>query len=109
MRALAERAALSPRTFERRFVSETGLAPHRWLLRARLDAARALLEDSELGIEQIADRVGFGTGANLRAHFGRAFGVSPASYRRTFTSLELGGEAGDAGEADEPAADNEMA
>lgn len=83
---LASRANMSSRTFERRFVQETGTTPHRWILHARLDAARLLLEDSDLAIDQIATRVGFGTGANLRLHFRKALQVSPAEYRKTFAS-----------------------
>lgn len=83
---LAARAKMSSRTFERRFVQETGTTPHRWILHARLDAARLLLEDSDLAIDQIAARVGFGTGSNLRLHFRKALQVSPAQYRKTFAS-----------------------
>jgi transcriptional regulator GlxA family with amidase domain len=83
---LADRAAMSRRTFERRFVEETGRPPHRWILEARVDMARRLLEDSDLPVDQIAARTGLGTGANLRLHFRRALGTSPGEYRRTFTS-----------------------
>jgi transcriptional regulator GlxA family with amidase domain len=55
-----------------------------WILRARVDLARELLEASELSVEQIADQVGLGTGANLRLHFHRILGTSPIEYRHTF-------------------------
>ncbi|MFE5774427.1 GlxA family transcriptional regulator [Brachybacterium sp. NPDC056505] len=83
---MADRARMSRRTFERRFVEETGRPPHRWILGARVDLARRLLEDSDLPIDQIASRAGLGTGANLRLHFRRALGTSPAEYRRTFSA-----------------------
>ncbi|MET8968286.1 GlxA family transcriptional regulator [Streptomyces hydrogenans] len=82
---LARNAAVSPRTFSRRFVEETGYTPMQWLLRARVDRARELLERSELGVEQIAAETGLGTGANLRMHFQRILGTTPSDYRRTFT------------------------
>ena len=82
---LARHAAVSPRTFSRRFVEETGYTPMQWLLRARVDRARELLERSELGVEQIAAETGLGTGANLRMHFQRILGTTPSDYRRTFT------------------------
>ncbi|GHA90971.1 GlxA family transcriptional regulator [Streptomyces termitum] len=82
---LARHAAVSPRTFSRRFVEETGYTPMQWLLRARVDRARELLERSELGVEQIAADTGLGTGANLRMHFQRILGTTPSEYRRTFT------------------------
>ncbi|MFB7825750.1 GlxA family transcriptional regulator [Streptomyces hydrogenans] len=82
---LARHAAVSPRTFSRRFVEETGYTPMQWLLRARVDRARELLERSDLGVEQIAAETGLGTGANLRMHFQRILGTTPSDYRRTFT------------------------
>ncbi|MGG7465105.1 GlxA family transcriptional regulator [Plantibacter sp. YIM 135347] len=81
---LAAHARVSTRTFSRRFVEETGYTPMQWVLRARIDLARELLERSDLGVEQIAARVGLGTGANLRLHFHRVLGTSPSEYRHTF-------------------------
>ncbi|WP_405801074.1 GlxA family transcriptional regulator [Streptomyces sp. NBC_01506] len=83
--ALARHAAVSPRTFSRRFAEDTGYTPMQWVMRARVDAARELLERSELSIEQIATDVGLGTGANLRTHFRSTLGTTPSAYRRTFT------------------------
>ncbi|WP_255953570.1 GlxA family transcriptional regulator [Streptomyces odontomachi] len=88
LEALARHAAVSPRTFSRRFVKETGYTPLQWVKRARIDAARELLECSELSIEQIAADVGLGTGANLRLHFQRILGTTPSDYRRTFARGE---------------------
>ncbi|WP_432565080.1 GlxA family transcriptional regulator [Kineococcus sp. SYSU DK003] len=84
LEALARHARVSARTFSRRFVENTGYTPMQWVLRARVDAARELLERTDLGVEQIADRVGLGTGANLRLHFQRILRTSPLEYRRTF-------------------------
>jgi transcriptional regulator GlxA family with amidase domain len=81
---LARNARVSTRTFSRRFVEDTGYTPMQWILRARIDLARELLERTDLGVEQIADRVGLGTGANLRLHFHRVLGTSPSEYRHTF-------------------------
>jgi transcriptional regulator GlxA family with amidase domain len=83
---LAAKAAMSRRTFERRFANETGSPPQRWILTSRIDRARTLLEDTDLPIDQIAAHAGLGTGANLRLHFHRAMGVAPSEYRRTFTA-----------------------
>jgi len=86
--ALAQHAAVSPRTFSRRFVDDTGYTPMQWVMRARIDVARELLERSELSVEQIAADVGLGTGANLRMHFQRILGTTPMQYRRTFAHGE---------------------
>ena len=83
---LARNARVSERTFSRRFVDDTGYTPMQWVLRARVDLARELLERTELGVEQIADRAGLGTGANLRLHFQRILGTSPTEYRNTFSA-----------------------
>ncbi|WP_223692015.1 GlxA family transcriptional regulator [Leifsonia poae] len=81
---LARHAAVSPRTFSRHFVADTGYTPMQWVMRARIDVARELLERSALSVEQIAADVGLGTGANLRMHFQRILGTTPSEYRHTF-------------------------
>lgn len=84
--SLARRAMMSERTFARRFSAETGTTPHKWLSRQRVLHARTLLEESDLGVEQIADRVGFNSAVVLRDHFRREVGLAPVDYRRRFVS-----------------------
>ena len=84
VKVLARRAAMSERTFARRFAAETGTTPGKWLLAQRLHHARTLLESSDVAIENVAARSGFGSAALLRHHFGTHVGVAPAEYRRTF-------------------------
>lgn len=81
---LARRAAMSPRTFARRFVAATGTTPLQWLLRQRVLFAQRLLETTDEPVELVAARCGFGSAAVLRTHFQRHIGTSPMSYRRTF-------------------------
>lgn len=88
LESLARHAAVSPRTLSRRFVEDTGYTPMQWVMRARIDVARELLERSERSIEQIAAETGLGTGTNLRLHFQRILGTTPSEYRRTFASSE---------------------
>ncbi|GHJ05277.1 helix-turn-helix domain-containing protein [Streptomyces olivaceus] len=88
LETLARHAAVSARTFSRRFTEDTGYTPMQWVMRARIDMARELLERSECGVEQIAADVGLGTGANLRLHFRRILGTTPSEYRRTFAEGE---------------------
>lgn len=82
--SLARRAAMSSRTFARRFVGATGTTPLQWLLRQRVLHAQRLLETTEESIERVASRCGFGSAAVMRVHFNRQVGTSPAQYRRTF-------------------------
>jgi transcriptional regulator GlxA family with amidase domain len=81
---LAARAHMSPRTFARRFLSATGSTPHRWLLAQRLGLGQKLLETTDLGIEKLAEQVGFGTAAAFRLQFSRQFRTTPTAYRRAF-------------------------
>ncbi|WP_219941279.1 helix-turn-helix domain-containing protein [Iamia sp. SCSIO 61187] len=87
---LARRAALSPRTFARRFVATTGTTPLQWLLTQRVARARMLLETTDLPIERIAQLCGFGTAAGLRTHFARVVGTSPTQYRGRFATEMAG-------------------
>jgi len=84
LRELADREAMSVRTFTRRFREEAGLTPVQWLTRQRVERARQLLEETDLPVERVAADAGFGTAASLRQHLQAALGVSPRAYRRTF-------------------------
>lgn len=86
MRALAHHASVSERTLARRFVAETARPPLQWLLSARIQLARELIEVDSLTIEQVAERCGLGTAANLRLHFRRLIGTTPTAYRHRFAS-----------------------
>ncbi|HEX7290434.1 MAG TPA: helix-turn-helix domain-containing protein [Conexibacter sp.] len=81
---LARHACTSERTFNRRFRRETGTTPLKWLHARRVEEARRLLEASDLPIEAVAHRCGFGSAAILREHFRRATATTPTAYRRTF-------------------------
>jgi len=81
---LARLAAMSPRTFARRFVQETGTTPQRWLIGQRILLAQQLLEDTDETVDLIAERAGFGNAATFRHHFRAWRGTSPHAYRRTF-------------------------
>ncbi|HEY9133175.1 MAG TPA: helix-turn-helix domain-containing protein [Dyella sp.] len=82
--ALADRAAMSRRTFTRRFKSTTGTSVTQWLLSQRLAHAQRLLETTDQTMDRIAESSGFGSTVSLRQHFAAAFATSPASYRRSF-------------------------
>ncbi|MDJ1645125.1 GlxA family transcriptional regulator [Streptomyces pakalii] len=81
---LAAYAGLSPRTFARRFVRQVGVSPGQWLLQQRIDAARSLLERTDLPVETVAVRVGLSSAVNLRRRFRTAVGTTPGAYRRLF-------------------------
>ncbi|WP_079124387.1 GlxA family transcriptional regulator [Streptomyces sp. NBRC 110611] len=82
--AMAGHLRVSERTLARRFADQLGTSPGQWLLGRRIDAARTLLEETDLPVEAIAVRVGLSSATNLRRRFQRALGTTPAGYRRTF-------------------------
>lgn len=88
-RTLARQANMSERTFARKFLAETGTTPHKWINQQRILQARRLLEETDLGVDEIADRVGFNSGVVLRDHFRRHVGVAPGEYRRRFGALQV--------------------
>jgi transcriptional regulator GlxA family with amidase domain len=83
---LAKRAGMSPRNFARVFAREAGETPASWVERARIEAARRLLEESDEGIDAIASHCGFGTAETLRRAFLRQLRVGPSAYRAHFRS-----------------------
>jgi transcriptional regulator GlxA family with amidase domain len=80
----ARTALMSRRTFTRRFRDRTGTSPQQWLLQQRADRARLLLETTDETVDRIAAEAGFGTAINLRHHFHRILGTSPAAHRAQF-------------------------
>jgi AraC family transcriptional regulator, transcriptional activator FtrA len=82
---LARQACVSPRTFARRFRSETGTTPLQWLLVQRVLRAQQMLESGGASIDEIARSCGFADTAALRYHFRRTLGTTPTAYRRTFS------------------------
>ncbi len=81
---LARRAAMSERTFARRFRDATGTTPHQWVTSQRVARARQLLETTDWTIDAIATRSGLGSATNLRARLHESCGVSPSTYRQRF-------------------------
>ena len=87
--ALARRAAMSPRTFARRFRSELGMSPGQYVQRARVESARRWLERADESVAEIAARCGFGCEETMRRSFLRLLRVAPASYRARFNDQRI--------------------
>lgn len=81
---MARRVAMSQRTFIRRFHESTGMPPGEWVVAARLEVARLLLESSAAGLDEVSQSSGFGSPAALRHHFRRQIGLTPTAYRSQF-------------------------
>ncbi len=72
---------MSPYYFARLFQHSTGLPPHRFVVRSRIDRATGLLADPDLPIARISRAVGFGTPSHFSTVFRRIMGVTPRAYR----------------------------
>lgn len=86
VKQLADVAGMSARNFARVFVEETKVTPHDFVERARVDAARKLLESSDAALKTIAYDCGFGTAERMRIVFTKRLGVTPSQYRARFRS-----------------------
>ncbi|MCD9120428.1 MULTISPECIES: GlxA family transcriptional regulator [Cupriavidus] len=82
--ALAAEVGMSGRNLVRLFVADTGMTPHAFIERARIDIARNLLEGSALPLKSIAYKCGFVTVDRMRVLFQQRLGISPAQYRASF-------------------------
>jgi transcriptional regulator GlxA family with amidase domain len=75
---------LAERTFKRRFVAATGLAPIAYVQRLRIEDAKRRLERTEATVDEVGWRVGYEDSAFFRRLFKRITGMSPAAYRKRF-------------------------
>jgi transcriptional regulator GlxA family with amidase domain len=81
---LAARCRMSPRHFARVFAEEKGVTPARFVEQIRVSAARALLENKQKGLKEVAAKTGFGSLNSMRRSFVRVLGVAPARYAERF-------------------------
>jgi AraC-like DNA-binding protein len=79
---LADTAAVSPEQMRRAFHRHLGVAPSDYLLRARLDAARRLLESGDATVAAVSRQVGFESLSYFTRRYKRTFGHTPAQHRR---------------------------
>ncbi|NGZ77844.1 AraC family transcriptional regulator [Saccharibacillus alkalitolerans] len=84
---LAEHVGLSKYHLIRRFSSSVGMTPGVYLARIRIEKAMELLRGTELGIENIAQRVGYSSGSYLIKTFRRMTGLTPGEFRHGSESL----------------------
>src|ERR687885_792820 len=79
---LAKIVQMSPHYFTRLFKQSTGLTPHQYVIRHRVERARALLLNGELTIAEVAYTVGFANQSHLNRHLKRLLGVTPRHIRQ---------------------------
>ena len=90
---LAERLAMSPRNFVRRFKAATSETPLGYQQKLRISAAKRLLESDYRTVQEVCGAVGYQDAAFFREIFKRQAGVSPQAYRRRF-GLRRNGDSG---------------
>ena len=91
VRDLASKAAMSERTFLRRFTEASGQSPKTWLQQERLGRARELLESTDQHTEQIAQHCGYRSVESFRVAFRNVVGVPPSVYRERFGRTRASG------------------
>ena len=79
---LAKTAALSRSAFFERFARTVGVAPMEYLLAWRMAVARDLLRRQNLGVAEVAERVGYGSASTFSTAFSRHVGQPPRRYAR---------------------------
>lgn len=79
---IAASVHLSGSYFHSLFVSVSGETPHDYLSRVRLDAAKRMLWDPRLPLDEIAEKCGFGCQQYFNAVFKKQMGTTPARYRK---------------------------
>ncbi len=80
---LAKACNLSVSQFSRAFRRSVGAAPHKWMLDNRIQKAKLLLEQRELGLAEIALDCGFTDQSHFTRVFSRLTGVPPGRWRKT--------------------------
>jgi AraC family transcriptional regulator len=86
LEVLAAKAGVSRAHFRRLFHDATGIAPHRYVLAARLEQARKLLSMSALPLAQIAEECGFANQSHFTASFRAVHAVTPARFRASIAA-----------------------
>lgn len=79
---LAAVANMSVRHFSRAFRQSTGLTPHQYILRARVEVARNLVSSTSLSYDKIAWTAGFSDRNHMATVFRKLIGVAPSHFRR---------------------------
>ena len=71
---------MSPNYFSQLFKATTGITPHQYVIRCRIERAKDLLQQGKLSIAEIANQVGFVDQSHLHRHFKRLVGVTPKTF-----------------------------
>jgi transcriptional regulator GlxA family with amidase domain len=84
---LANAANMSARNFSRVFAKEAKITPAEFVERARVDAARVMLESTASPLKTVAYQCGFRDAQHMRSVFNRRLGVTPQQFRLNFAAM----------------------
>ena len=84
LKELANVVQMSPHYFSRLFKETTGITPHQYVIRCRIDRAKDLLKQGKLSIDDIAMEVGFVDRSHLHRYFKRLVGITPKTFSKQF-------------------------
>ncbi len=83
---LAELAFFNPSYLSRLFKQVTGINLSEYIAEARMTRAKRLLEDPYLKIQEVAERLGYGTATNFTRSFRKAMNMTPQDYRASIVN-----------------------
>jgi AraC-like DNA-binding protein len=83
---LAAIAGLSQSHFSHAFKASTGVPPHQWQLRARMDRVKSLLVKRDMSLTTVAAETGFSDPAHFARTFRRHTGLSPSAWRKAYAA-----------------------
>ncbi len=84
LKELGNLVQMSPHYFSQLFRETTGITPHQYVIRCRINRAKELLKQGKLPIAQIAKQVGFVDQSHLHRYFKRLVGVTPKTFLQEF-------------------------
>ena len=81
---LAQQIGMSQFYFSRLFKQSLGITPHQYVIQQRVEQAKQLIQQGQLGLAEIALECGFANQGHLNRHFKRLTGVTPKEIARTY-------------------------
>lgn len=94
LKTLADLSSYSEYYISKRFKKETGITPAEYIRRRRLERAKFLLRTTRMDVQQISERLRFGSHSYFADLFRREFGVSPTQWRESAVDPKQNGAPG---------------
>jgi len=89
LESLAAKAGLSRSVFAARFRKRMGETPMAYVAQCRLRLASHFLQETDLSVSEVSQRLGYASAAAFNRAFKRKYRLAPTAYRRDSTGAEL--------------------